>query len=85
MKREDALKYVGYCVDNALAERKVEEIPYNARLIGWQAGAELMFVAVWSCLGGRVSDDEAEELALDLLEEKKWFDDGQVTKPDYII
>jgi hypothetical protein len=84
MNREQALPYVAYAVDDALAERHLCEIPDNARLVGWQCGAEPMFVAVWSYLGGRLSDDEAVDLAVDLLKEKNWFADG-ATEPDYII
>lgn len=83
MTRDQALPYVGYCVNDALAERKIADMPSNARLVGWQCGFEPMFVAVWSYLD-RIDDDEAVELATDLLSEKKWFA-GEPTEPDYII
>jgi len=82
--REQALSYVGHCVDDALAERSPSDIPANARLVGWQCGFEPMFVAVWSYLNVRIDDNEAAELATDLLKEKKWFS-GEPTEPDYII
>ena len=84
MTRERAMPYVGCCVDDALAERSVADTPDNARLIGWQCGFEPMFVAVWSYLDVRIDDDEAVELATDLLAEKKWFA-GDPTEPDYIL
>jgi hypothetical protein len=84
MTREQALAYVGHCVDDALSERSISDIPANARLVGWQCGFEPMFVAVWSYLDLRLDDQEAEELAVDLLTEKKWFS-GEPTSADYII
>lgn len=84
MTREQALPYVSYCVDDALSERRVDEMPAKARLVGWQCGFEPLFVAVWSYLDVAIGDDEAAELATDLLAEKKWFA-GEPTEPDYII
>ena len=34
MTREQAIDYVSFCVDNALAERSIDDMPGNARLIG---------------------------------------------------
>lgn len=88
MNREQAIPYISYCVDDAGAERDVKDMPANARLVGWQCGFEPMFVAVWSCLGSWLDDEEAEDLAIDLLIEKKWFSgqhDRGGTEPDYII
>jgi hypothetical protein len=84
MTREQALSYVGYCVDDALSERSISDIPANARLVGWQCGFEPMFVAVWSYLDVRLDDQDAEDIATDLLTEKKWFS-GEPTSADYII
>ena len=85
MTREQALSYLAYAVDDALCERKLSEVPANARLVGWQCGFEPVFVAVWSYLPGtRLDDDEAEEIAADLLREKHWFA-GDETIADYII
>lgn len=90
MNRTQATPYIGYCLDDALSERQVADMPANARLVGWQCGFEPMFVAVWSCLGDtqgntdRLDDDSAVELAIDLLAEKKWFA-GEPTDPDYVI
>jgi hypothetical protein len=64
---------VSFCVDDALAERSVDDMPTNARLVGWQCGFEPLFVAVWSYLDRRLSEDEAVEIAKDLLSEKHWF------------
>jgi hypothetical protein len=87
MKREQALPYVSFAVDDALAERSVTDIPANARLVGWQCGPEPLFVAVWSYLPGTIlDDDEAEELARDLLKERCWFvDDKNPPDADYVI
>jgi hypothetical protein len=84
MNREQAIPYISYCVDDALAERTVSEMPANARLIGWQCGFEPLFVAVWSYLDVPLDDEEAEELAIDLLTEKDWFT-GVAKAPDYIL
>lgn len=73
MTRDEALPYVMYAVDNALSERRVSETPDHARLVGWKFGNDRVFVAVWSYLGGRLDDDEAEGIAKDLLDEKGWF------------
>lgn len=90
MTREQALPYISFAVDSALSERDVADMPANARLVGWQCGFEPLFVAVWSYLGDtqgnldRLDDDEAEEIAADLLLEKAWFAD-EVTPADYIL
>jgi hypothetical protein len=84
MTREQALPYVAYCVDDALSEREIKDMPDNARLVGWQCGFEPMFVAVWSYLDLDLDDDEAEQLAVELLIERKWFAD-KPTSADYII
>jgi len=90
MTREQAMPYVSVCLDNAGAERSIDNMPANARLVGWQCGFEPMFVAVWSYLGDtqgnldRLEDAEAEEIARDYLVERKWFSD-EPTEADYII
>jgi hypothetical protein len=90
MTRDQALPYVGPCLDDALSVRRQDEMPANARLIGWQCGFEPMFVAVWSYLGDtqgnpdRLDDDDAVEIATDYLVETKWFA-GEPTEPDYVI
>lgn len=85
MKLEDALPYLRTdAVDDALAVRKASERPDNARLIGWQCGAEPMFIAVWSYLGVRLDDEEATEIAMDYLAETKWFS-GAPTPPTYVL
>jgi hypothetical protein len=84
MKREMALPYVSYYLDDALSERAATDMPANARLVGWQCGFEPMFVAVWSYLNVQLDDDEAAEIATDWLIERKWFA-GEPVEPDYII
>lgn len=87
MTREQALLHIAYCVDDALSECKIREMPkdtHKVRLIGWQTGFEPMFVAVWSYLDLEIDDDEAEELATELLIEKNWFK-GKPRAADYVI
>lgn len=85
MNREQAIPYLrDEGVDNAMAFRKASDRPANARLIGWQCGNEPMFVAVWCYLGTRLDDDEAIELVVDYLCDKKWFS-GPPTQPDYVL
>jgi len=86
MTRQDAMRYVSFCIDDALAEREMKDMPDNARLVGFQCGFEPLFVAVWSYLGVRLSDFEAETLAIDLLSERKWFSDSdEPHDADYIL
>jgi hypothetical protein len=83
--REAAKAYIAFCVDDALSERSVDDMPANARLVGWQCGFEPLFVAVWSYLpNARVDDEDAVSIATELLEERRWFSDGP-TDPDYLI
>jgi hypothetical protein len=83
MTRDMALPYVSYCLDDALSERDIADMPANARLVGWQCGFEPLFVAVWSYLDVRLDADEAEEIATDFLAERNWF--GEVRPADYVI
>lgn len=87
MKRSEALKHVGHAIDDAMAVRTGEPIPEHARLVGWQCGFEPMFVAVWSYLGVRLSDDEAEDIAREYLLERGWFSDPDADDnfADYVI
>jgi len=82
--RDQALPYISFCLDDALSERSIDELPANARLVGWQCGFEPLFVAVWSYLGVKLEDAEAKEIARDYLIERKWFA-YEPTEPDYII
>lgn len=85
MRKRDAIPYLSYGVDSALAERNPADRPANARLIGWQCGFEPLFVAVWSMFDGvRLDDDEAVEIATDLLVEREWFA-GEPSEPDYVL
>jgi hypothetical protein len=85
MTREQALPYVSFCLDDALSERSIDDMPANARLVGWQCGFEPLFVAVWSYLDVRLEDVEAEEIARDYLLERRWFADDKQTEADYVI
>lgn len=91
MTREQARDYISFCVDDALGVRSIDDMPANARLIGWQCGFEPMFVAVWSYPGDtkgnidRVDDDDAVEIAIDILMERKWFADNEPRQPDFIF
>jgi hypothetical protein len=87
MTREQAIPYISFCIDDSLGERSIDEMPNNARLVGWQCGFEPLFVAVWSYLNVELEDAEAEEIARDYLLERKWFSDNSETgmEADYII
>jgi hypothetical protein len=96
MNRTDAVEYLGGYVDDALSPDPFkaddghlmsdQEIATdsNIRLVGWQCGFEPLFVAVRSYLDLRLDDDEAEELAVDLLVERGWFS-GEPKEADYIL
>ncbi|MBT2325505.1 hypothetical protein J7E62_24535 [Variovorax paradoxus] len=88
MNRADALPYVGHCVDDTLNHTegcRSHDIPDNARLVGWQCGFEPMFVAVWSYLDIRLEDEEAIDIAIDLLDEIGWFNGEPPREPDHVI
>jgi hypothetical protein len=86
MTREEALPYISRCVDDALSDRSIDDMPENARLVGWQCGFEPMFVAVWSYMPGtRLDDEDAQDIAIDRLIEDGWFGSATSTLPDYII
>ena len=86
MNRAQAIRYIAYCVDDALSERKLEDVPWHlATLVGWNRnGFQPLFVAVWSCLDVKLEPEEAKTLAQDLLQEKQWFSD-EPTEPDFIL
>lgn len=74
--REQALPLVAYCVDDALSLYPTGDVHDHpeARLVGFQAGAEMVFVAVWSYLSKAPLDaEDACELAIDVMLEKRWF------------
>lgn len=83
LTREEAFGLVEFCVDNALCQRPISDMPDppdNVSLVVWEPN---MVVAVWSYLGGRLEDKEAEEIAIDLLDE---LSPGAMwNKPDYIL
>ena len=97
MTRDDAIKYVGYWVDDAGNGGRVANgsntVDELSRLVGWQCGFEPMVVAVWSYLPGiRLDDVDAIELATDYLLEIGWLDDDvqkldpdERTEPNYVI
>ena len=85
MNRRQAMPYVSFCIDDALCERRIEEMPYSARLVGWQCGFEPLFVAVWSYLDVRLDDEEAEDIARDYLMERHWFSNDELKEADYVL
>lgn len=86
MTRQQAIPYISFCVDDAQSYRSIDDMPRNARLVGWQCGFEPLFVAVWSYLPSvRLTDSDAEDLASHLLIERGWFDDSGHRPPDYIL
>lgn len=84
MSREQAMPFVSFGVDDTGAIREVSEAPANARLVGWQCGFEPMFVAVWSYLGVRLDDAEAEDFATVALRERGWFE-WEPMDADYVL
>ena len=84
MTRDQALPFISFYLDDALSVRTADDMPDNARLVGWQCGFEPLFVAVWSYLNVRLDDDEAEDIATDYLKERKWFS-NESTEADYVI
>jgi hypothetical protein len=86
MLRSQAMPYVSFAIDDALSPRAIKDIPANARLVGWQCGFEPLFVAVFSYLNVRIDDADAEDIARDYLQERKWFaDNDNPPDADYII
>jgi hypothetical protein len=86
MTREQAMPYVSYALDDALSPHDIKDIPANARLVGWQCGFEPLFVAVFSYLDVKLDDAEAEDIARDYLQERKWFtDNDSPPDADYVI
>lgn len=84
MKRRDAIPYISFYVDDALSDHP-HPVTSRTRLVGWQCGFEPLFVAVSSYLPGCACDDEeAVELAQDLLAERGWFA-GEPTEPDFVL
>lgn len=57
----------------------------KAKFVGFQCGFECHWVAVQSYLNCEISDCEAEEIAIDYLEEKGWFSSEENHSADYII
>lgn len=96
LTKASMLPYVAYGVDDALnavagsaARALLDGHPNglaHARIVGWTCGFEPMCVAVWSYLPGvTLDEDEATELAVDLLREKHWFADPDNTEPDFVL
>lgn len=77
---EEATEYVSFVVDDAQTGRELGADPHaivteKSILVGWQCGFEPLFVAVNSYLDVTLSSEEAEELAIDYLKDRKWFSD----------
>jgi hypothetical protein len=84
MNRKQVIPYISFYVDDALSDEKFD-IDENTRLVGFQCGFEPLYVAVKSYLPNiKLSSCEAEEIAIDLLAEKKWFSNGPINA-DYIF
>ena len=70
---QEVHEYIGHHVDDAGSD-EIKPVNTNTRLVVYQCGFEPMVVAVHSYLPNvRIDDAEAEELAQNLLLEKKWF------------
>jgi len=88
MNKIDALPYVSFYIDDTLSPRKKEDLLPDlkkVRLVGWQCGFEPLFVAIWSYLDVYIDDADAEEIAVDYLQEIGWFRNREETTPDYIL
>lgn len=87
MTREQALNYISFCIDDKYRVQSIDDMPGDARLVGWQCGFEPMFVAVWSAHlpGIPLEDDEAADIVSDVLIEREWFVRRRPTPPDFII
>ncbi len=87
MTREQALRFLCFCVDDALSEVQLHNypgLPTPMYLAVWETEVGVpIVIAVWSYLKVALSKDEVEELACDLLIEKRVIQPGH--KPDYII
>lgn len=86
MKKSDLFPYIKVCLDDTGAVRDMLDCPMgNSRWVVWQVGFEPVVVVVWSYLPEvRLYADEAEEIAIDYLEETKWFADGPF-EPSYVL
>ena len=91
MGHEWAKPYVVFIADDALSFREPLGLPCDAPtdfdwLIGWQCRFEPQFVRVRSYLPEiSLSRNDAVDLAVNGLLERKWFANGQDTEPDYIL
>ena len=91
MNRERAEKYVAFIADDAGSFRDPAGLWCDRPtdydwLIGWQCGFESLFVRVRSYLPEIHLDETAAiDLAIDGLQERKWFAMGMIICPDYII
>lgn len=84
MNKQKLMPYVAYCLDDSLSVRKIEDMPENARFVVFQCGFEPLVVTVWSYLGVELSEEEAEDIAVDYLLEIKWSDNSDL-RCDYIL
>lgn len=86
MNRTQAWPHIEYAVDDSLNQRRISEVPPNARLVGWHRGYSPVFVAVWSYLPNvTLGDEDAAALASGLLEEEGFFKGHAARVPDYIL
>lgn len=85
LTRAEALPLIVYHVDDAGSPHE-QPVTDRTRLIGWLSYPSPLFVAVNSYLPDcRCDDDEAIELATDLLAERGWFGHADACPPDYVL
>lgn len=89
LRFSDCIGYVGYVVDDSGSARKLgddthaivrqagSEFKHASRIVGFQCGFEPMCVAVHSYLDVKLNDAEAEEMAIEYLEEIGWFSNAE--------
>jgi hypothetical protein len=95
---ESLLPYVSYIVDDAGSGRVLgadphaivrkpdnPEFKHPSRLVVFQCGFEPLVVAVHSYLDVHIDDADAEDMAIEYLEEIGWFSDEYDHQSDYII
>lgn len=90
LSKQDLLPYASFAVNDAQGTASTSHVSASIpieriRFVVWQCGFEPMVVLVYSYLPGcTIDDDEAIELATDLLAERKWFS-GEPTEPDMVL
>lgn len=83
----DYLPYVSHVLDTALSPNRAKsDIGTGSMLVSFQCGFEPLVVAVVGAYDGeQVEAEEAEEIAVDYLEEIGWFGEEGPREADLVI